>query len=386
MRVAQVAPLAESVPPKLYGGTERVVSWLTEELVRQRHDVTLFASGDSNTQAKLVECVPLGLRLAGVRDHTANLLVMLDLVRRLADDFDIIHFHTDLLHFPLFRDIAHKCVTTLHGRLDLPDLHPVYSAFPEMHLVSISDDQRKLVPSSVNWGATIHHGLPINSVECLQGKGGYLAFLGRISPEKRPDRAIEIAKRAGVPLKIAAKVDAEDQNYFDRAIRPLLGNPLVEFVGEIDDARKPEFLGNAVALLFPIDWPEPFGLVMIESMAVGTPVVAWPCGSVREVIDPDITGVIVESIDDAVAALAKVRTMSRQAVRQQCANRFTSRRMANDYVALYNRMLATHWARTVELPKRLLNDIELVQPSAGELAPAYVSLRSRGKVDSLTTR
>ena len=269
MRIAQVAPLAEAVPPGLYGGTERVVFWLTEELVRQGHQVTLFASGDSETSANLVPSVPRGLRLAGIRDHTASTLVMLDQVHRRANEFDIIHFHVDLLQFPLFQNLFQKCVTTLHGRPDLPDFHPIYRAFPMMPLVSISDDQRGPMPPSLNWMATIDHGLPATLYRFNQKGGSYLAFLGRIAPEKRPDRAIEIAKRAGIPLKIAAKVDPADQEYFVHVIEPLLHDPLIEFIGEIGDHEKNEFLGNALALLFPVDWPEPFGLVMIEAIAKG---------------------------------------------------------------------------------------------------------------------
>jgi glycosyltransferase involved in cell wall biosynthesis len=340
VRIAQIAPLAEAVPPKLYGGTERVVSYLTEELVAQEHDVTLFASGDSQTAAKLVPCVPQGLRLAGIRDHIASHLVMLNTVRRRADEFDIIHFHLDLLQYPLFQDLAHKCVTTLHGRLDLPDFQPVYHAFPHMPLVSISDDQRRPMPPHVNWLATVHHGLP-SSVCPFHPKGGdYLAFLGRISPEKRPDRAIEIANRAGVPLKIAAKVDKVDQDYFEEAIRPLLGHPLVEFIGEINEQEKHGFLGNALALLFPIDWAEPFGLVMIEAMSAGTPVIAWHHGSVSEVIEDGMSGVVVDSIDQAVSAVDRARAMSRDRVRGCFEERFTAERMARNYVAAYETLLS----------------------------------------------
>jgi glycosyltransferase involved in cell wall biosynthesis len=339
MRVAQVAPLAESVPPKLYGGTERVVSWLSEELVRKGHRVTLFASGDSETSAKLVPCSTEGLRLAGIRDHVANVLVMLDQVRRRADEFDIVHFHVDLLQYPLFQDLFPKCITTLHGRLDLPDYHPVYRAFPGMPLISISDYQRRPMPKGVNWLATIPHGLPPHLIPFHGSNGGYLAFLGRITPEKRPDRAIEIAKRSGVPLKIAAKVDPVDQQYYEREIKPLLDHPLIEFIGEIDDRKKAEFLGNAGALLFPIDWPEPFGLVMIEALAAGTPVIAWRCGSVPEVIDDGVTGVVVDSVDDAVKAVHHVRAFNRKTVRQQFEQRFSASRMADDYIAVYEQML-----------------------------------------------
>jgi len=340
MRIAQVAPLAESVPPKLYGGTERVVSSLTEELVAQGHEVTLFASGDSETSAKLVPCVPQGLRLAGIRDHIASHLVMLNTIRRQADTFDVIHFHVDLLQHVLFQDLAHKCVTTLHGRLDLPDFWPVYYAFPHMPLVSISDDQRRPMPPHVNWLATVYHGLP-SSVCPFHPRGGdYLAFLGRISQEKRPDRAIEIAKRAGVPLKIAAKVDKADQEYFEEVIRPLLDDPLVEFIGEINEHEKSSFLGHALALLFPIDWPEPFGLVMIEAMSAGTPVIAWRHGSVSEVIEDGSSGLVVDSIDQAVSAVDQARAVSRKRVRGCFEARFTAARMASNYVAAYQTLLS----------------------------------------------
>jgi glycosyltransferase involved in cell wall biosynthesis len=339
MRIAQVAPLAESVPPKLYGGTERVVSWLTEELVRQGHDVTLFASGDSTTSAKLVPCVPQGLRLAGIRDHIASHLVMLNEVRARADQFDIIHFHVDLLQHVLFRDLAHKCLTTLHGRLDLPDFMPVFQTFQEMPLVSVSNSQRAPMPPDVNWLATVHHGLPPTVCPFNTRGGEYLAFLGRISPEKRPDRAIEIAKQAGIPLKIAAKVDPADQAYYEEVIEPLLDHPLIEFVGEIDERTKSEFLGHALALLFPIDWPEPFGLVMIEAMSAGTPVIGWRSGSVPEVIACGISGFIVESMDEAVAAAHQVKALSRMWVREHFERRFTAARMAKDYVKAYEVLL-----------------------------------------------
>lgn len=339
MRIAQVAPLAESVPPKLYGGTERVVSWLTEELVKQGNDVTLFASGDSTTSAKLVQAVPQGLRLGGIRDHTASLLVMLEEVRRQAASFDVIHFHVDLLQFPAFRSSSAKCLTTLHGRLDLPDFHPVYRAFPEMPLVSISKDQRLPLPLA-NWFANIQHGLPQGPMPSNVRKHDYLAFLGRVAPEKRPDRAIEIAKRTGISLKIAAKVDPIDKDYFDHVIRPQLDHPLIEFIGEIGDHEKRDFLGNAIALLFPIDWPEPFGLVMVEAMREGTPTIAWRRGSVPEVIDDGVTGFIVESIEGAVVAVRKAADLDREAVRQRFEERFTATRMASNYIAEYERLLA----------------------------------------------
>jgi glycosyltransferase involved in cell wall biosynthesis len=330
MRIAQVAPLAEAVPPKLYGGTERVVSWLTEALVDLGHEVTLFASGDSRTRADLVACAPEGLRLAGIRDHTAAHLVMLEKIRRRADEFDVIHFHIDLLHFPSFQHLTHKCVTTLHGRLDIPDYHPVYTTFPRMPLISVSDAQRKPMPKESSWLATIHHGLGAGVCPFYERGGDYLAFLGRISPEKRPDRAIEIAKRVGLSLKIAAKVDPADQGYFEREIEPLLDHPLIEFMGEIDEREKCPFLGGARALLFPIDWPEPFGLVMIEAMSAGTPVIAWNCGSVSEVVDDGVTGFIVSS---------RVASLPREQVRRRFEERFTAERMARDYLAAYDRLL-----------------------------------------------
>jgi len=339
MRIAQVAPLAESVPPKLYGGTERVVSWLTEELVRQGHEVTLFASGDSKTSAELVPCSPRGLRLAGIRDHLATHLVMLSKVRRAASDFEIIHFHVDLLQHPLFQHIEHKTVTTMHGRLDLPDNMPMYRTFPHMPLVSISDHQRGPMPPFVNWVDTIPHGLPASQATFNKHGGDYLAFLGRICRDKRPDRAIEIAKRSGMPLKIAAKVDPADTDYFEQIIKPMLDHPLIEFVGEIDDRQKGAFLGNARALLFPIDWPEPFGLVMIEAMSAGTPVIAWRAGSVPEIITEGVSGFMVSSIDEAVAAVEKSQTLDRATVRQAFEQRFTVERMANAYIETYRRQL-----------------------------------------------
>ena len=341
MKIAQIAPLAEAVPPKFYGGTERVVSWLTEELVRQGHDVTLFASGDSRTSAKLAPGCEKGLRLLGINDHTASNLVMLDNVRRRASEFDIIHCHIDLLQYPLFQDMAHKVVSTMHGRLDVPDYQPVYKAYPHMPLISISDKQREPMPPDVNWIATIHHGLPADVCPFRPDGGDYLAFLGRISPEKRPDRAIEIAKRSGVKLKIAAKVDYADRKYFEREIEPLLDHPLIEFIGEINEHQKCDFLGNAMALLFPIDWIEPFGLVMIEAMSAGTPVIAWRNGSVPEVLgDSGEGGYTVDSLDEAVAAVDRVRTLKRIHVRQYFEARFTAAHMARKYVAAFEGMIA----------------------------------------------
>ncbi len=340
LRIALVAPLAEAVPPKLYGGTERVVSWLAEALLRQGHQVTLFASAESKTAAKLVVCAPQSLRLAGIRDHLGSTLAMLREVRRRADEFDIIHFHVDLLPQALFHDLAYKCLVTLHGRLDLPDAFPLYKCYTEMPLVSISNAQRRPMPPNVNWLATIPHGLEPDPCAFHPDGGDYLAFLGRISPEKRPDLAIEIAKRAGLPLKIAAKVDAADLTYFKTEIEPLLDHPLIEFIGEIGDSEKAAFLGNARALLFPIDWPEPFGLVMIEAMAAGTPVIAWPNGSVPEVIMDGVNGRIVESIEAAAAAAQQAGELDRHKVRADFEQRFTAEKMAAAYLAAYRSLLA----------------------------------------------
>jgi glycosyltransferase involved in cell wall biosynthesis len=339
MRIAQIAPLIESVPPRLYGGTERIVSYLTEELVRQGHQVTLFASGDSLTSAELVSCTERALRLdATVRDPLPYYMIMLDRVHRRAAEFDVIHFHIDYLHFPLFRPVAARTLTTQHGRLDLSDLGVVYRAFPEFPLISISDDQRQPRPHW-NWQATVPHGLPPNLFPFApRAKGGYLAFLGRICPEKRPDHAIEIARRAGMPLKIAAKVDRVDQAYFDQIIRPLLRDPLVEFVGEIGEQDKGAFLGNASALLFPVDWPEPFGLVMIEAMACGTPAIAYRRGSVPEVIEDGWTGFIVDDVAGAVAAVERLDSLDRGMIRARFEQRFTTRRMAKDYLVAYDRL------------------------------------------------
>lgn len=336
MKIAQIAPLAERCPPRLYGGTERIVSYLTEELVRQGHDVTLFASGDSVTSASLVRSSDIALRLNPlVRDPLPYHVMMIDEVRRTAGEFDVLHFHIDVLHFPLFRDIADRTVTTLHGRLDLPDLKPFYSVFPDVPLVSISDHQRTPLPR-VNWRGTVYHGLPRDLLPAGTGEGGYLAFLGRISPEKRPDRAIEIAAQAGLPLKIAAKVDEVDKAYWQEVIEPLVARRSnVEFVGEINEQRKADFLGNARALLFPIDWPEPFGLVMIEAMACGTPVIAYAQGSVPEVIDDGVSGFIVEDIEGAVAAVGRLDELDRARVRERFEERFTVERMAHDYVSIY---------------------------------------------------
>ncbi|WP_340265212.1 glycosyltransferase family 4 protein [Sphingobium mellinum] len=338
MKIAQIAPLAESVPPKLYGGTERIVSYLTEALVDQGHDVTLFASGDSVTRAELVPVTEMALRLnPDVRDPIPYHIMLLEAVRQRADEFDALHFHIDLIHMPLVQDFVGRTITTLHGRLDLPDLPAFYRAFPNHSLVSISDHQRLPMPP-VNWAGTIHHGLPANLLTPrIAGDEGYLAFLGRISPEKRPDRAIRIAARSGKPLKIAAKIDNVDRDYWESEIAPLISmHPNIDYIGEINEAQKADFLGGANALLFPIDWPEPFGLVMIEAMACATPVIAFNCGSVPEVIDHGVSGFIVDSEDQAVEAVGRLGELDRGRVRAAFDARFTAGRMAADYVALYH--------------------------------------------------
>jgi len=339
LRIAQVAPLSESVPPKLYGGTERVVATLTDELVRQGHEVTLFASGDSETDATLVAPVPRALRLAKSADPLALHLLMVEHVAQRASEFDIIHFHTAPLHFSLARRLTTPHVTTLHGRLDLPEVITLYGEFSDLPLVSVSDAQREPLPE-LNWVATVYHGLPNRDLQFKAAKGRYLAFLGRISPEKRVDRAIDIAKACGWPLKIAAKVDPADQVYFDQCIQPLLDHPLVEYVGEITEAQKGDFLGNALALLFPIDWPEPFGLVMIESMACGTPVVAIRGGSVPEILEHGVTGYICDNLDQAIDATRRVHTLDRRTCRKAFERRFTAARMAEEYSQLYRRLAA----------------------------------------------
>jgi glycosyltransferase involved in cell wall biosynthesis len=351
MKIAQIAPLYESVPPGLYGGTERIVSYLTEELVRRGHDVTLFASGDSRTSATLVPCCRAGLRLdPAVRDPIAYHIAMLDAVRARAETFDILHFHTDYLHFPLFRDISERTLTTLHGRLDQPELRPVFERFADLPLVSVSGHQRRPMPA-VRWEGTVHHGLPRQLLRPGEGDGGYLAFLGRISPEKRPDLAIDIAKRAGISLKIAAKIERTDRDYHETCVAPLLDHPLVEFVGEIGEDRKSEFLGRARALLFPIDWPEPFGLVLIEAMAAGTPVVAFPAGAVPEIVEHELTGLLVGDPAAAAAAVAAAGDLDRRAIRARFEERFSVERMANAYLEIYRRLADGHQVtnlRTIE--------------------------------------
>jgi glycosyltransferase involved in cell wall biosynthesis len=361
MKIAQIAPLTESVPPKLYGGTERIVSYLTEELVDLGHNVTLFASGDSVTAANLVPCVPKALRLdANARDSIPHSMLMLDYIRRHADEFDVLHFHIDHLHFPVFRPIAGRTVTTVHGRQDLPDLIPFYRGFPDMPLVSISDAQRRPTPHA-NFVGTVYHGIPIGLHRpTARARGDYLAFLGRISPEKRPDRAIAIARAVKMPLKIAAKVDNADKYYFHTEIEPLLRGDGVEFIGEIDEQQKTHFLGDAAAMLFPIDWPEPFGLSMIEAMACGTPILAFRCGSVPEVIEDGVTGAIVGCMEEAIAAVPNVITLDRKKVRQRFDQRFSATRMAQDYLGLYRSLPAV--AKQYLAPRA----IEPLLPDIGE--------------------
>jgi glycosyltransferase involved in cell wall biosynthesis len=340
MRIAQISPLIESVPPKKYGGTERVVSWLTEELVRQGHDVTLFASGDSITSAELVPCSESALRLdPRCKDTNPHLMMMLDTVRSCAHEFDIVHFHVEFFHLPFFRQMADRTLTTLHSRQDFHDYGLLYKTYNRMPLAAISRSQASAIPMA-NVASVIHHGLPANLLRPnLKPKGDYLAFLGRIAPDKRPDRAIEIARAAGIPLKIAAKIDAVDQTYYREKIKPLMDGPGVEFIGEVNEREKQDFLGNARALLFPIDWPEPFGLVMIEAMACGTPVLAFRNGSVPEVIDEGVTGHIVDTVERAIEVLPQTLALDRKRIRAVFDERFTVARMARDYVRLYRKIL-----------------------------------------------
>ncbi len=340
MRIAQIAPLYEAVPPKLYGGTERVVSYLTEALVELGHDVTLFASGDSVTSARLEAAWPRALRLdPSVRDSMAPHMRLLEQVARVAHEFDVLHFHLDYLPFPLMSRLDTPYVTTLHGRLDLPELQPVFDAFPDSPVVSISNNQRKPLPQAA-WAGTVYHGLPDTLLTPQPDvKPEYLAFLGRICPEKRVDTAIRIAAQSGLPLKIAAKVDKADADYFKEVIEPLLDQAHVEFIGEINEAQKPAFLSGAKALLFPIDWPEPFGLVMIEAMSCGTPVIAFNRGAVPEVVDEGVSGFIVEDEISAVAAVNRLHLLPRARVRQRFEERFTSRRMAQQYVDVYQSVI-----------------------------------------------
>ncbi|HKV45290.1 MAG TPA: glycosyltransferase family 4 protein [bacterium] len=339
MRIAQVAPLCESVPPKYYGGTERIVSGVTEELVRRGHAVSLFASGDSTTAAKLIPCCPQGLRLNHrVQNHMAYTVIELGMVSDRAGDFDLIHSHLDYFGFPLSRLTRTPVITTLHGRLDLPELHDVYAEFPEVPVVSISEAQRRPLPQAA-WLSTIYNGIDLRHFTLQERPGRYLAFLGRISPEKCADRAIAIAHAVGIPLRIAAKIDPVDREYFRENIEPLLDDPLIEFVGEIDETAKDDFLGNALAYLFPINWPEPFGITMIEAMACGTPVIAWRHGSVPEVVVDGQTGFICRSMEEMIASVQKVDLLDRRACRAHVAERFSVERMVDGYEAAYRRVL-----------------------------------------------
>ena len=361
MRIAQISPLIESVPPEKYGGTERVVSWLTEELVQQGHDVTLFASGDSITDAELVACSEQALRLdPRCKDTYPHLMMMLDTVRSCAHEFDIVHFHVEFFHLPFFRQMAERTLTTLHSRQDFHDYGLLYKTYNRMPLAAISRSQASAIPMA-NVASVIHHGLPANLLKAnLKPKGDYLAFLGRIAPDKRPDRAIEIARAAGIPLRIAAKIDAVDEAYYREKIKPLMDNgPGVEFIGEVNEREKQDFLGNARALLFPIDWPEPFGLVMIEAMACGTPVLAFRNGSVPEVIDEGVTGHVVDTVEQAIEVLPQTLALDRKRVRAVFDERFTAARMARDYVKLYRRILK----------KPAPNEIHRINGTGAGLAP-----------------
>lgn len=339
MKIAQVAPLTESVPPRAYGGTERIVCYLTDKLVEMGHEVTLFASGDSVSRARLISPTPIALRHnPQMIDPIAHVFNMLELVQKMREDFDIIHYHVDYFHFPFSRRNTVPHCTTMHGRLDIPDLQDLFKEYSDMPLVSISDSQRQPLPFC-NFQRTIYHGIPLDLLKFNKEKGKYLAFIGRVSPEKRLDRAIAIATRANMPLKVAAKVDKQDLDYYIKQIKPLLNHPLVEFIGEINDEVKNDFLGHATALLFPIDWPEPFGLVMIEAMACGTPVIAFNRGSVPEIIDPGKTGFIVNDIDQAVESLNFIDSIDRSLCRQTFEHRFSDHRMAGDYLNLYEQLI-----------------------------------------------
>lgn len=363
MRIAQVAPLYESVPPKFYGGTERVVSWLTEELVHLGHEVTLFASGDSTTNARLVPICKEALRLSPTCiDQAAHHMLMIERVFNEKDDFDLVHFHVDYLHFSLSRRETIPHISTLHGRLDIPDLVPLYREFREVPLISISDAQRTPLPW-VNWQGTVYHGLPATEYSPGNGKGKYLAFLGRVSPEKGVNRAIEISQRSGIPLKIAAKIDRADTEYFQTVIKPLLKHPLIEFIGEIGGEEKNEFLGNALGLLFPICWPEPFGLVMIEAMACGTPVIAYPHGSVPEIMEDGITGFIVTDVASASKAAHQLHKIDRKLCRQHFEKRFSAARMAQDYLLMYQKVLYGEF-ETVEIGQGDFSWNKLASPNS----------------------
>ena len=341
MRIAQIAPLDEAVPPLFYGGTERIVAYLCDALVDMGHEVTLFASAESRTRARLVRMRDQAIRLdkTELKSHLAAHLVMMHDVRSRQHEFDVLHFHTDVIHFPQFEDVADRTLTTLHGRLDLKDLPNVTMRWPDYPLASISDRQRAPLPHA-NWAATVQHGIPMKQFRFSPAPhGGYLAFLGRISPEKGPVRAIEIARTAGIPLRIAAKVDPHDEAYFHRRVEPLLDDPLIDFIGEIGEEDKSDFLGNALALLFPIDWPEPFGLVMIEAMACGTPVIAFNCGAVPEIVEDGVTGFVVKSAEEAVAAIGRMKQLNRLRIRHICERRFSAAAMAKRYLDVYARLV-----------------------------------------------
>ena len=375
MRIAQIAPLTEAIPPKLYGGTERVISWLTEELVGLGHDVTLFASGDSRTSAKLEAAWPKALRLDGsVRDPNALHMMMLEQVRRQAADFDFLHFHLDYYPFSLFCRQPTPFVTTLHGRLDLPEHQPLFATFSSVPVVSISDAQRQPIPCA-KWVRTVHHGLPARLLTPQPVKPAYLACIGRISPEKAMDRAIAIGGRCGLPIKIAAKVDKVDQDYFEQQIRPLLALPHVEYIGEISDHEKADFLSGALALLVTIDWPEPFGLVMIEALACGTPVVAFNRGAVPEIVEEGVTGFVVEDESGAATALKGIEQLSRQKIRERFERRFTARRMAQDYLTVYRDLM-----EAAEPLPRLVARLRAVRDSLGLARPMGAAQSALGRV------
>jgi glycosyltransferase involved in cell wall biosynthesis len=367
LRIAQVAPLVESVPPKHYGGTERIVAYLTEELVRLGHKVTLFASGDSVTSAELVPVCRRSFRQnKRAKDYLSREVLLMDHVMQRAGEFDVIHFHTGSMHYLISRHLPVPHVTTLHGRLDTLESLWLYERFRDMPMISISNAQRAPWPCA-NWQATIYHGLPQDLFRFHSEPGGYLAFLGRASPEKRVDRAIEIAKRVGMPLKIAAKVDPADRRYFKREIEPLLNDPHIEWLGEINDKDKDEFLGNAYALLFPIDWPEPFGLVMIESMACGTPVIAFASGSVPEVMDDGVTGFVVNDIENAVEATRHVRDLSRAKCREIFEKRFAASRMASDYIKAYSRLADSRMRRVEQSLQSSIRSFQNAWPADDKL-------------------
>ncbi len=339
MKIAQIAPLIESVPPAAYGGIERIVSYLTEELVRQDHEVTLFASGDSETAAELISCAPQALRLMDVRKTMPFYHLQFEALRRRVHDFDIVHFHLDYRHFPMVRGLAWTTLTTPHNRLDRPEYEAMYREFAEVPMVSISDSQR--AGHEANWIGTVHHGLPVDLYQFKGESEGedYILFLGRLSPDKRPDRAIEIARQAGVKLKIAAKKDPAFPDYFACELEPAFGDPLIEYLGEVGEREKAALLAGARCLVFPIDWPEPFGLVTIEAMANGTPVVAWPHGAVPEILEEGLTGYLVTSVEAAVDAVHRAATLDRARIRQRFEERFSAVRMARDYLAIYRTLI-----------------------------------------------